>query len=47
MVEGKGEGVAADWDPVENADAQIADIQCHTKLGWHAISKLAQNAGLK
>ena len=31
MVEGKGEGVAADWAPVENAGAQIADIQCHIK----------------
>ncbi len=39
--------MAADWAPVENADAQIADIQCHTKQGRHATSKLAQNAGLK
>jgi len=39
--------VAADWAQAENADAQHADIQCHIKQVCHAISKLAQNAGLK
>jgi len=47
VVKDKEEWVAADWVPAGNADAQIADIQCHTKLGCHAISKLARNAGLK
>jgi len=46
-VKGEEEWVAADWVSVENADAQIADIQCHTKLVCHAISRHAQNAGLK
>jgi len=39
--------VAADWDPAGNADAQIADIQCHIKPGCHAMNKLAQNVGRK
>jgi hypothetical protein len=47
VVKDKEEWEAADWAPAGTADAQIADIQCHIKLVWHAISKLAQNAGLK
>jgi len=47
VVKDEEKWVAADWVPVENADAQIADIQCHIKQVWHAISKPAQNAGLK
>jgi hypothetical protein len=39
--------VAVVWDPAGNADAQIAGIQCHIKLGCHAMNKLAQNVGLK
>ena len=39
--------MAADWVPVEIADAQIADIQCHIKPGCHAMNKLVQSVGLK
>jgi len=46
-VKGEEDWVAADWVSVENSDAQIVDIQCHTKLVCHAISRRAQNAGLK
>ena len=46
-VKGEEEWVAADWARPENADARIADIQCRIKRGCHAISRLAQNAGLK
>jgi hypothetical protein len=46
-VKGEEEWVAADWVPAENVDAQIVDLQCHIKLGCHAISRLAQNAGLR
>ncbi len=42
-----GEGEAADWVPVENAGAQIADTQWHIKLVCHAISKPARNVGLR
>jgi hypothetical protein len=47
VVKDEEEWVAADWVPAGTADAPIVDIQCHTKQGWHAISKLARNAGLK
>ena len=46
-VKDEEEWVAADWVSVENADAQIVDIQCHIKRVCHAISRHAQNAGLK
>jgi len=46
-VKDEEEWVAADWVSGENADAPIVDIQCHTKLVCHAISRHAQNAGLK
>ncbi len=46
-VKVKEEWVAADWVPPEIVDAQIADIQCRIKRGCHAISRPAQNAGLK
>jgi len=39
--------VAEVWDRAENADAQIAAIQCHIKGGCHATNKLARSAGLK
>jgi len=46
-VKGEEEWVAADWALPENVDAQIVAIQCRIKRGCHAISRPAQNAGLK
>jgi len=45
-VKGEEEWVAADWAPLENADARIVAIYCRIKRGCHAISRPAQNAGL-
>jgi len=46
-VKDEEEWVAADWALPEIVDAQIVAIQCRIKRGCHAISRLAQNAGLK
>ncbi|MEA1998566.1 MAG: hypothetical protein U9N61_04480 [Euryarchaeota archaeon] len=46
-VKDEEEWVAADWARPEIADARIAAIQCRIKRGCHAISRLAQNVGLK
>jgi len=45
--EDEEERVAADWVPVENADALNAAIPCYIKLECHATNKSARNAGLK
>ncbi len=46
-VKDEEEWVAADWVPVENADALSVGLWCHIKPAYPVSSKPVPNVGLK